>query len=336
MQRIKKSDVKNIDFKSDETNVIDENNELLDGISVVVSVIIPTYKRGLEFLSRSVGSVLKQTYKNTELIVIDDSPIDYENRQAIEKYMHDIIAKDSRVRYLQNAKSMGGSLARNRGIEVASGEYITFLDDDDEYKPLKIEKQINFMLKNNFDLSFSNMVMHNDTGKVVDMREYKDITSFDNDSLLHYHLTHIISGTPTFMFKAEKLREIGGFKDVKMGQDFYLMLNSIESGMKIGYLNDCDVIVYKHKEEAISNGKTKIIGENNLYIFKRKYFQILNNQEIKYIKFRHYVVMAVAYKRNTLYPNMMLAFIQAFIISPMNFFKQAGELGYKVLANRNM
>lgn len=285
-----------------------------------VTVIIPTYKRSVDFLSRAVKSVLNQTYSNIEIIVIDDSPSDYEDRDQIKKYMH-CINNDS-VKYFQNEINMGGSLARNRGIDLASGEYISFLDDDDEYMPEKIEKQIKYMIYTGVDLSFSDMIMYSPSGNVVDYREYKDIPSFDNQTLLHYHLMKHMTGTPTFMFKTKKLREIGGFEDAKMGQEFYLMLKSIEKGLTIGYIPECDVKVYKHADGGITQGKNKIDGENRLYEFKKGYFNQMSNNEIRFINFRHWAVMVVAYKRNSMYMQMIGACIKAFISSPTDFIEQ--------------
>lgn len=298
-----------------------------------VTVIIPTYKRTVEFLSRAVQSVINQTYPNVEIIVIDDSPSDYKLRNSIKEYM-DTIVNDN-IKYFQNEKNMGGSLARNRGIELATGEYISFLDDDDEYMPEKIEKQVKFMLSGGNDLSFSNMIMYSPAGAVVDYRDYNDIPAFDNTTLLHYHLMRHMTGTPTFMFKTNKLREIGGFEDAKMGQEFYLMLKSIERGLSIGYIPECDVKVYKHADGGITQGKNKIDGENRLYEFKKKYFPQLNKREIRFINFRHWAVMVVAYKRNSMYPQMIGAGVKALVSSPVDFATQVTGFLNKVRKHRS-
>lgn len=298
-----------------------------------VTVIIPTYKRTVEFLSRAVQSVINQTYSKVEIIVIDDSPTDYKERNNIKEYMNSIENKD--IKYYQNEQNLGGSLARNRGIEFATGEYISFLDDDDEYMPEKIEKQVKFMLCEGKDLSFSNMIMYSQSGAVVDFRDYNDIPAFDNKSLLHYHLMRHMTGTPTFMFKTDKLREIGGFEDAKMGQEFYLMLKSIERGLSIGYIPECDVKVYKHADGGITQGKNKIDGENRLYEFKKKYFSQLNKKEIRFINFRHWAVMVVAFKRNSMYPQMVGAGVKAFISSPFDFTTQVFSFINKVRKHRS-
>lgn len=295
----------------------------------LVSIIIPTYKRRVDYLRRAVDSVMSQTYPNIELIVIDDSPKEYQYRDEIKKYMESIVS-DSII-YHQNIKNIGGSLARNKGIELANGKYTSFLDDDDEYKSEKIEKQVRFMQKENCDLSFSNMIMYDVHGNIVDYRDYKDIPSFDNSTLLRYHLMKHLTGTPTFMFKTEVLRKIGGFEDAKMGQEFYLMLKSIERGLKIRYLDECDVMVYKHEDGGISQGKNKILGERNLYYFKKQYFNRLSKEEISFINFRHWAVMVVAYKRNNMYFHMLGAGIRAFFSSPLIFCEQVLSFLRKVI-----
>lgn len=285
-----------------------------------VSVIIPTYKRPMDILSRAVESVFAQTYEHIELIVIDDSPDSYADRAEIQRYMQS--KQNAGVIYMQNETNLGGSLSRNRGIDVATGAYISFLDDDDEYLPGKIERQVAYMRTHDVDLTFGNMIMYSMDGKVVDVREYHDIPSFDTGTLLTYHLMKHMTGTPTFMFKADKLREIGGFDDAKMGQEFYLMLKAIENGLKIGYIDACDVKIYKHNDGGISQGKNKIDGENALYEFKKRYFSRLTKREIRGIKFRHHAVMVVAYLRNRMYFRAVLEMFRGFFISPGLCFKE--------------
>lgn len=299
---------------------------------ILVSVIIPTYKRSLFYVSRAVESVLNQTYPNVEIIVVDDSTDEYEGRKEIESYIEGLNKPD--VIYCKNEKNLGGSLSRNRGIGLAKGEYITFLDDDDEYLPEKIEKQLEFMLDNSYDLTFSDMIMYSADNKVVDYREYNDIPSFDNETLLRYHLAKHMTGTPTFMYKAEKLREIGCFEDAKMGQEFYLMLKSIQRGLSIGYIPECHVKIYKHPDGGISSGTNKINGENRLYEFKKTFFDRLSKSEIRFIRFRHYAVMVVAYKRNRMPLKMIGAGIAALVSSPVDFVKEVGGFLMKVLKRR--
>jgi len=301
----------------------------------LVSIVIPTCKRPWEYLCRAVESVLAQTYKRVEVIIVDDSPDTYEHRREVQQNMADLCSRDDRVRYLVNEKNLGGSMARNRGIEAAAGVYTTFLDDDDEYLPEKVEHQVAFMQETGCDLSFGDMIMYNQKDEVVDVRRYEDIEAFDNETLLRYHLTRQMTGTPTFMFKTEKLRQIGGFDNAKMGQEFYLMLKAIEAGLTVRHLPRCDIKVYKHQSGSISSGKNKINGEKDLYAFKHRYFDKLTRRDRMFVRFRHYAVMVVAYLRNRNIFAAIGAAFAAFFSSPLDFFGQVfGFLGRVKKANK--
>ncbi len=287
-----------------------ENNPL-------VSVVIPTYKRTVEYVSKAVESVLNQTYPNVEIVVVDDSTDAFDGQKNTENYFKSLNAPN--VVYIQNEKNLGGSLSRNRGIETATGEYITFLDDDDEYKSEKIARQLLFMQENGYDMTFTNLEIYTPDGKMVDYREFSDLESFDNEYLLKYHLQKHLTGTPTFMYKAEKLREIGGFDVVKVGQEFHLMLKSIVSGLNIGYFPECHVKAYRHPDGGISGGMNKINGEKALFEFKQKYFDRLNKKEQRFVRFRYHAVLAAGYKRNKMYPQMIAECFKTVCSSPSDF-----------------
>lgn len=289
----------------------------------LVSVIIPTYKRPVAYLKRAVESVLNQSYSHLECIIVDDSPESFALRGEIAAYAG--THQDQRVIYLQNEKNLGGALARNRGIEKARGNYITFLDDDDEYKPDKIKCQLAFMYQEECDLSLSDMVILNDKGKIIDYRDHLDIPSYDNQSLLHYHLTYKLTGTPSFMFRTEALRRIGGFDDAKVGQEFYLMLKAIEKGLKIRYLPECHVIVHHEKEGGISNGANKLAGEDKVYKTIQSYSDLLTPAEQRFAGFRFWAVRAVTYKRLRQYWNIPRAVMKAFFSSPKDFFVEVTQ-----------
>lgn len=299
----------------------------------LVSVVIPTYKRTVEYVSKAVESVLNQTYKNIEVVVVDDSTEAYEGRKDTEKYFE--LLNASNVVYLQNEKNLGGSLSRNRGIENAKGEYITFLDDDDEYKPEKVEKQLRFMREKGYEMTFTDLEIYTPDGKMVDYREFSDVKSFENEALLRYHLQKHLTGTPTFMYKAEKLREIGGFDVVKVGQEFHLMLKSILSGLNIGYLPECYVKAYRHPDGGISGGINKINGEKALFEFKQKFFSHLNKKEQRFVKFRHHAVLAAGYKRNGMHGKMLGECIKTVLSSPVDFVKEIFKFFKKVKSHRN-
>ena len=103
-----------------------------------VSVIIPTYNRKA-FLTNAIDSVLSQTYQNLELIIIDDGSSDKSTEYVKKKYPNIKIYKQF---------NKGVSSARNKGIKASSNNWLAFLDSDDKWHPKKLEKQINYLIKN--------------------------------------------------------------------------------------------------------------------------------------------------------------------------------------------
>ncbi len=118
----------------------------------LVSVIITTYGRDITMLSQAIESVKNQTYKNIELIIIDDNGIGTDIQKKNEKFL----LSDKSIRYISNIKNSGAQFSRNIGILQATGEYIAFLDDDDIWMPDKIKKQVHLLKTNNLDMVFCN------------------------------------------------------------------------------------------------------------------------------------------------------------------------------------
>ena len=295
----------------------------------LVSVIIPSYKRKPEMVLRAINSVLNQTYGNIEIVLVDDNAKEEhkEYRNQLEKAITELNSK--KVVLIKNEKNIGGALSRNEGIFASRGNYITFLDDDDMYESNKIERQLSYIVENDLDVCISDLSIYNEKEKLIDYRDHKDIESFDCEYLYRYHLTKQITGTPTFMFKSDVIKKIGGFDDAIMGQEFYLMAKTIKSNAKIGYFPESNIRAYRYDIEAISTGKNKIIGEKRLYKFKKSNFPLLNFKEKNYIRCRHYAVMSVAYKRNKKYLRAVFNLMIAVLCNPFLSVKEALNLKKK-------
>lgn len=127
----------------------------------MVSIIIPTYNRAL-YIERSINSALSQTYNDIEIMVVDDGSTD-DTKTIVEKYCR--IHKN--VKYFLQA-NQGSNYARNLGIKYAKGDYICFLDSDDEFVCEKIEKQLSFLKETNADIVISRfMRVSNDMSETV-------------------------------------------------------------------------------------------------------------------------------------------------------------------------
>lgn len=122
----------------------------MKNLNPLVSIITPVYN-GERFIEQCIDSVLNQKYTNWELLVMDDCSQD-STVDLVDVYC----SKDERIKIIKNNKNKGVAYSRNQGIASARGEYIAFLDSDDLWKEEKLEKQINFMIENNYEFTFSN------------------------------------------------------------------------------------------------------------------------------------------------------------------------------------
>lgn len=230
------------------------------------------------------------------------------------------------LNYIINNPNEGSAKTRNIGIEAAKGEYITFLDDDDIYLADKIKKQAEFMVSGGYDYSITDLILYNEEDKEIDRRIRSSIKDTSVSSLRMYHLKYHMTGTDTMMFRKEYLVRIGGFALIDVGDEFYLMQRAIDGGGSFGYLPGCEIKAYVHTGEGgLSSGEGKINGENALYEYKKKFFEHLDFATRKYIRMRHYAVLAFAYYRMKYYIGFIRYGFMAFLTSPLNCFKMLIE-----------
>ncbi|MEC3331945.1 glycosyltransferase family A protein [Bacillus cereus] len=158
----------------------------------LVSVVIPLYNTE-KYIEETMQSILDQTYKNIEIVIVDDGSKDQSPsivKNLAEKY-------PGQVKYVHQ-KNQGVSVARNTGIENASGEYVAFLDSDDLWHPTKIEKQVESMHKNNMDACYCGyMNFYEEIGEKVE-----HTTNFIKGDMAKAFLTHqVVAQTSTWIFK---------------------------------------------------------------------------------------------------------------------------------------
>ncbi len=178
----------------------------------MVSVIVPTFNREKTIL-RAINSILKQTYKDIEIIIVDDCSND--NTENIIKSLD-----NDRVIYIKHKKNMGACAARNTGIKVAKGDYIAFLDSDDEWLSEKVEKQINFLLQNNADIVFCSFISFHNNKKVL-IPDRKINTNFLFKKLLNGNFIT----TGAVLGKTECFNKIKFDLRLPRLQDWDLMIN---------------------------------------------------------------------------------------------------------------
>ena len=121
----------------------------------LVSIIMPSYNTA-KFISETIESVLVQTYTNWELIIVDDCSTDNTD-EVVKSFL-----SYNRIKYIKNEKNSGAAVSRNRALREAKGKWIAFLDSDDLWLPVKLEKQIAFMKENDYHFSYTNYVEINE------------------------------------------------------------------------------------------------------------------------------------------------------------------------------
>ena len=143
----------------------------------LVSVIIPYYKK-INQISKTLNSVLAQTFQDFEIILIYDD----DNVQDLV-YIKENFSKNSKIKIVQNKKNYGAGISRNIGIKHSSGSFIAFLDADDIWYSDKLEKQVKFMSENKYDFSFTNYFKKISNKKSIHIKSKKIKISYKD--LLH-------------------------------------------------------------------------------------------------------------------------------------------------------
>ncbi len=284
----------------------------------LVSIIIPTYKRDKD-LDRALRSLAMQSYSNTEIILVDDNG-DQEWNEKVLAIAENVKQEfpSINLHLIVNSPNQGSAKSRNIGIEASKGKYVTFLDDDDMYMPNKVKSQVEFMENGDFDYSITDLFLYNENDKEIDRRVRGYIKATSPEALLTYHLKYHITGTDTMMFTKQYLTQIGGFAPIDVGDEFYLMQRAIEGGGKFGYLPGCDVKAYVHTGDGgLSSGDGKIQGETALYEYKKNYFYKMDTKTIRYIRMRHYAVIAFAEIRRRRYLSFAKNAFVSFVCAPI-------------------
>ena len=261
-----------------------------------VSVIVATYRRD-ESLKNALKSLAQQDTRDFEIVLVDDNGVAEWNERVsaiVSAFQEE--HSDVTMQYIVNAPNQGSAKTRNIGIAAARGEYVTFLDDDDIYLSNKVSRQLDFMKSGGYDYSITDLLLYNENDKLIDKRIRNYIESTEGESLRRYHLMYHMTGTDTMMYTRAYLNKIGGFSPIDVGDEFYLMQRAIEGGGKFGYLPGCDLKAYVHTGEnaGVSSGEGKIKGENQLYEYKKTFFDKVDARSRRYIRMRHYAVLAFA------------------------------------------
>jgi len=238
--------------------------------SDVVSVIITTHKREPEIVLRAINSVLQQTHTNIEIIVVDDSPSLFSLRKEVKKEIEGI--KDNRLHYIQHEMNKGACVARNTGLDIAKGEFIAFLDDDDVWHKQKLEKQLKKILETESGLVYCRTYMVNKRRGTKKIRNVK----FHKGMVFKELLRENFIGSTSFpLIKKVCFERCGYFDETLLASQDYDLWLRISREYSVDYLEEPLVDYYVHEDEAISkNPHNNIQG---IELINKKYYEFLKN-----------------------------------------------------------
>lgn len=215
----------------------------------MISIIMSTYKEEENLLRESIESILNQTYKDFEFIIILDYPDNNLHKKIIEEYSK----IDNRIRFFVNEKNLGLTGSLNRGLSLAKGEYIARMDADDISLPYRLERQLEYIKKNQYDLIGGITQMIDEDGNSIYSIQ-KIPTDFNKiKKALRYGqcIAH-----PTWLGRKEVFDYLNGYRNIPLCEDFDFTLRVVLNGFKISNLNET-VLKYRMTKNSISR--------NNLY-----------------------------------------------------------------------
>ena len=233
----------------------------------LISVIIPTYGRP-QFLSRAIHSVLNQTYQNIEVIVVDDNNPGTDARNETEKAMQEFAAND-KVKYLQHECNKNGSAARNTGWRASKGEYIAFLDDDDEFLPGKAEAQLRCLeqLDDSWGACYTAYHVIRGGGGV-------DFSGENRSGALYVQAlmrTLYIMGGSNLFVRRKVVEEIDGFDEsFQRNQDLEFLVRILEK-YKLAYVDEDALCIHMEVRDAKRTfEEIDAISQNYIKVFADK------------------------------------------------------------------
>lgn len=221
----------------------------------LVSVITPYYKKK-KYIKQAINSVLQQTYRNFEILIIYD-----DKKKDDLNYLKSIIKKDKRIKLFINKKNLGAGRSRNKGLKLCRGKFVAFLDSDDLWLKNKLEKQIFFMKKNLINISHTSYFVINSKNKLIGTRKAKDLS--------HNQLLNSCDvGLSTVILSKKIINKNVKFTNSKTKEDYVLWLRITQKEKKIFALEN-KLTKWRKLDNSLSSSKLQKLYDG--YVVYRKY-----------------------------------------------------------------
>lgn len=253
-----------------------------------ISIIIPTYGIPV-FLKRTIYSVINQTIKDWELIIVDDNNPDSEARCQTENIVESLICEDNRIKYIKHEYNKNGAVARNTGFAAAKGKYISLLDSDDEYMPNRLEKCYNIMehASNNIAAVYTGCEFRRNGATY---KRYTDVKP--GNYIVETLACSFMLGTGSNIFiKKSVVDELNGFDPSFLRQQDYEFMVRVFEKYSIEAVPE--ILVIKNNENFNLPDVGKQIAIRNQYLNKFNYIiSKLSRDKQNYIYYNNFINIA--------------------------------------------
>lgn len=222
----------------------------------LVSIIVPVYNVR-KYIAATIESVVAQTYINWELLLIENGSTDG-TREFVEQYLKD--HPDKRIKYYLMGKNVGAAAARNYGMDISEGRFVTYLDSDDLWRPEKLEHQVIFMMEKQAAFSFTGYEFADETGKGTGK-----VVKVPADINYRQALQNTTIFTSTVMFDTGKISKNELHMPLVKSEDTALWWRILRGGVPAYGLQE-NLVLYRRISNSLSSNKIEALRRIwNLY-----------------------------------------------------------------------
>lgn len=236
-----------------------------------------TYKEPIEYIEQSINSILNQTYRDLEFVIVVDNP---DNTEHIE-YIQNRMLGDSRIKLSVNEKNCGLTESLNRAIALTKGAFIARMDADDIAETDRLECQLAYLIENDLDLVGCNMRDMDENGNII----HGAVTHYPTlDSVIKNYLkTNSAIPHPTWLVRKNVYVESGFYCDFPACEDYEFLTRIAIDGKRLG--NVCEPkLRYRINSAGISCRK-RVLQKTSLYYVRKNYLVQKNSNIVDFQDF---------------------------------------------------
>lgn len=227
----------------------------------LVTVIMSIYNESVSELNKSINSILNQSYRNLEFIIINDNPL---NKQ-LENQLNELVRQDSRVKVYVNNNNIGLVESLNRALGFSHGDYIARMDADDISEPSRIKKQVSCIEQKNLDLIGSSLILIDEQDVQFGTLHFPT----RNEQIVRFMKYGTCLPHPTWLGKKEVFDCLHGYRKALYCEDYDFLLRVLKRGYKVG---NCDGYDLRYRVRKCGISQSNYVKQYVLrkYLYKHR------------------------------------------------------------------